>query len=50
MIIKCKVRRRGKTLWAIFPKSVVESEHIKEHDKLNILIVNSKRNVLKDII
>lgn len=48
MIIKCKLKRRGKSLWAIIPKNVVESEQIKEHEWIKLLLVKNSQNVLKE--
>lgn len=47
-MVKSEAKRWGNSLGIILPKAVVESEHIKEHDQVEYLIVRNGKNVLKE--
>ena len=48
MVIKSETKRWGNSLGIIIPRAIVESEHIKEHQELNWVILKDNTNVLKE--
>ena len=48
MIAKSEAKKWGNSLGIIIPRSVVESEKIKEHDQIQFLIIKESKNVLRE--
>lgn len=49
MLVKTEAKRWGNSLGFVIPRAVVESENIKEHQELDIIILPKSKNVLKDL-
>lgn len=49
MMVKAETKRWGNSLGVIIPREVVESENIKEHQKLEIIILPKSKNVLSSL-
>lgn len=47
VVLKTEVKKWGNSLGIVLPKEVVEKEHIKENQKINIIIFK-ENNVLKE--
>jgi len=47
-MIKVQAKKWGNSLGIVLPSYVVEKEHIKENQKLNLLILKDSRKTLKE--
>jgi len=49
MIVKTEAKRWGNSLGIVIPRAIVETEHIKEHQELEVIIRSKSKNVLKGL-